>query len=88
MAPVKQVTRVTKKGDGNGKDAKLGAMEMELRSTCAHNATPTSDPATVPDVLVVLVSEAPSCGERERRVATLRGCNVSRVLPNIIPTTL
>ena len=86
MAPVKQVTCVTKKGDGNGKDAKLGA--MELRSTCARNATPTSDPATVPDVLVVSVSEAPSCGERERRVAMLHIHNVSRVLPNIIPTTL
>jgi len=88
MAPVKQVTHITKKGDGNRKDAKLGAMEMELRSTCARNATPTSDPATVPDVLVVSVSEAPSCGERERRVVTLRVRNVSRVLPNIIPTTL
>jgi len=86
MAPVKQVTCVTKKGDGNGKDAKLGA--MELRSTCACNATPTSDPAMVPDVLVVSVSEAPSCGERERRVAMLHIHNVSRVLPNIIPTTL
>jgi len=88
MAPVKQVTCVTKKGDGNGKDAKLGAMEMELRSTCTRNATPTSDPAMVPDVLVVLVSEAPSCGERERRVATLHSRNVSQVLLNIIPTTL
>jgi len=86
MALVKQVTRVTKKGDGNRKDAKLGA--MELRSTCACNATPTSDLAMVPDVLVVSVSEAPSCGERERRVATLRIRNVSWVLPNIIPTML
>ena len=57
MALVKQMTRITKKGDSEGKDAKLES--MELRSTGVHNTTPTSDLVTVPDVLVVLVSEAP-----------------------------